>query len=225
MRPIDKGAPPRAYGAYTDALTDLWARLGRFCSYCGRHVPTGLAVEHKRPKRRYPAEELLWDNFLLACANCNSCKGHPRIVLARYLWPDRDNTLKAFEYRPDGRIRASRMTPRRLRRKANRTIRLLGLDKYPSGHYEPSDRDLRWSDRRIEWEKAVQSRDALSKYDTPRQRDLVVALARNGVFAVWWTVFAGDADMRRRLRHAFAGTCSSSFDANEDVKTRPGGQL
>ena len=211
--------------AYGDALPELLARLGRFCSYCGRFVSTGLAVEHKRPKTRYPGEQLLWTNFLLGCLNCNASKGHPRVTLTRYLWPDTDNTLRAFTYTGDGRIRAQRSMPKRLRRKANRTILLLGLDKYPGAFREPTDRDLRWSDRRMEWAKASQCRAELLLHDTPRQRDLIVMLAAQGIFSVWWTVFASDVDMRRRLRQAFLGTCPNSFDANENLQPRPGGQL
>ena len=225
MRPIDRGPAPRVYSAYGDALPDLWARLGRFCSYCGRHVASGLAVEHKRPRGRYPKEELVWANFLLGCLNCNSCKGHPRVKLRGYLWPDIDNTMRAFEYSHDGRVRASRTIPRTLRRKANRTIRLVGLDKHPGSHFEPTDRDLRWNDRRAEWGKAYQCRDDLRTHDTTAQRDLVVTLASRGIFEVWWTVFLGDTDMRHRLMAAFVGTCANSFDEHGNLQPRPGGQL
>jgi len=225
MRPVDRGAAPRAFSEYGEALPELWDRLGRFCSYCGRFIPSGLAVEHKRPRRHYPNEELAWTNFLLGCLNCNSSKGHPKVVLDRYLWPDTDNTLRAFNYSQDGRISASRSISKRLRRKANRTIRLLGLDKHPGGHREPTDRDLRWSDRRVEWAKALECKADLRGHDTPRQRELIVKLASSGIFSVWWAVFEGDRDMRLRLRSAFVGTCPNSFDANENLQARPGGQL
>lgn len=45
------------------------------------------------------------------------------------------------------------------------------------------------------------------------------------VAAIWWTVFAVDANMRSRLRAAFAGTCPNSFDGNWNLPARPGGQL
>lgn len=225
MRPVDKGAPPRVFLTYGEALPDLWARVGRFCSYCGRFVPSGLAVEHKRPWSRYPAEKLAWTNFLLGCLNCNSSKAHPKVNSARFLWPDTDNTLRAFTYTSDGRVRAERSMPKRLRRKANRTLFLLGLDKHPGAHREPTDRDLRWSDRRMEWAKASQCKADLLAYDTPQQRDLIVKLAENGNFSVWWTVFAGDLDMRSRLRAAFVGTCPNSFDAGGNLKPKQGGQI
>lgn len=225
MRPVERGAAPGVFVAYGDALPDLWARLGRFCSYCGRFVPSGLAVEHKRPRSRYPGEELAWTNFLLACHNCNSNKGHPRVTLTRFLWPDTDNTLRAFTYTEDGRVCAQRSMPKRLRRKANRTLVLLGLDKYPGAHREPTDRDLRYSDRRLEWAKAAQCKAELQLHDTPGQRNLIVKLAEQGIFSIWWTLFKGDTDMRQRLRQVFVGTCPNSFDANENLQARPGGQL
>lgn len=225
MRPVNKGPAPRAFAKYGEALPELWDRLGRFCSYCGRFVASGLAVEHKRPRSRYPEEELAWANFLLGCCNCNSGKGHRRVSLRRYLWPDTDNTLRAFDYLQDGRLRASRSIGKRLRRKANRTIRLLGLDKHPGGHRESTDRDLRWSDRRLEWAKALQCKADLLSHDTLRQRELIVTLASNGIFSVWWAAFVGDPDMRSRLRAAFVGTCSNSFDSAGNLQSRPGGQL
>lgn len=77
----------------------------------------------------------------------------------------------------------------------------------------------------MEWAKASQCKVDLLAYDTPGQRDLIVKLAENGNFSVWWTVFAGDPDMRSRLRAAFVGTCPNSFDAGGNLKPKPGGQL
>lgn len=199
--------------------------MGRYCSYCGRFIPAGIAVEHKRPKKRYPTESLLWSNFLLACVNCNSCKGHGRIVLLDYLWPDTDNTLRAFNYLPGGLVRCVQPLPKRIRRTANRTIHLHGLDRHPGAYYKPTDRDYRWLDRKGQWDMAALLRLQLSQFDTPGQRDAIVLVAQDGIFAIWWTVFNGDVDMRRRLRQAFVGTHGASFDANENLVPRVGGQV
>ena len=225
MRPVNKGVAPSVYSTYGNAQPDLVGRIGRFCSYCERFIASGIHVEHKRPKKRHPADELKWGNFLLACPNCNSCKGSPRVNLNRYLWPDTDNTLRAFEYMFAGRVRASQNLPKRLRRKANRTLRLFGLDKYPGHYHQPTARDLRWLDRRQQWDKAVLFRQHLNGYDTPTQRALAVQAASDGIFSIWWTVFANDIDMRRRLRQSFLGTDPASFDVNEKLVARPGGQL
>lgn len=225
MRPIVKGGAPSAYVKYTDAQPDLIRAIGRFCSYCDRFVPVGINVEHKRPKKLYPLLRLDWDNFLLACGNCNPTKGDRKVRLTDYLWPDVDNTLRAFTYHAGGLVRVNRNLPKRLRRKANRTLNAYGLHKYPGGPVEPSDRDYRWLDRRQEWDKAVLIRKQLRAFDTPGQRDAIIKNARNGIFSIWWTVFEGDVDMRRRLRMAFQGTDPGSFDVLERAKPRVGGQV
>jgi len=225
MRPVERGAPPNAYTDYALAQPDLIAVLGRYCSYCGRFIAEGIAVEHKRSKKRYLSERLLWPNFLLACSNCNSSKGHKKIRLNEFLWPDTDNTLRAICYAAGGVVRSSRLLPSRIRRRANKTIRLLGLDRQPGGHHGVTDRDYRWLDRRNQWDKAELFRQQLLVYDTVAQRGAIIQAAQDGIFSVWWSVFAGDTDMRRRLREAFPGTAGSCFDPNEDLLARPGGQI
>ena len=74
MRPIDRGPAPRAYAEYGDSIGDLVDRLGRYCSYCERRLPTHLAVEHMAPKSLHEGRELDWCNFLLGCVNCNLSK-------------------------------------------------------------------------------------------------------------------------------------------------------
>jgi hypothetical protein len=64
-----------AMGVYTKAHHDLLATLGYYCSYCGIPVGIGVHVEHKLPKASYPNCSVNWDNFLLACDNCNAAKG------------------------------------------------------------------------------------------------------------------------------------------------------
>ncbi|CAO5254029.1 HNH endonuclease [Frankia sp. AgKG'84/4] len=60
---------------YRRARRGLIGRLGAFCSYCELPVVTSLATEHVLPKATFPAYGAAWDNFLLACAACNSAKG------------------------------------------------------------------------------------------------------------------------------------------------------
>lgn len=225
MRPIKKGEPPRAYSQHGDAQPDLIATIGRFCSYCGRFVPSAINVEHKRPKVRYPAEKLLWSNFLLACQNCNPSKGHDRCNLNNYLWPDTDNTMRAFRHLPEGIVRKNKNLPKRIRRKATRTINLVGLDRTPGAFCPPTDRDYRWLDRKNEWDKAMLFQNDLLEFDTPGQRNKAIVAAKNGIFPIWWTVFEGDVEMRRRLREVFLGTDAECFDSNENLKPRTGGQV
>lgn len=153
MRPVDKGAAPtEAFTRYADAAAPLIERLGRYCSYCERQIETHLAVEHVRPKLKAPELSLSWSNFLLACSNCNSCKGTSAVVLSDYFWPDRDNTLRAYEYTNGGLVRPSAGLSEINRARAEASIALLGLDRYPgSPAGGPTEHDLRWLRRREVW--------------------------------------------------------------------------
>lgn len=227
MRPVDKGTAPTVYAKYQDAGPDLQSRLGDYCSYCERQIETHLAVEHIQPKSDVPALCNDWSNFLLACVNCNSCKGKIPLNLPDYLWPDCDNTLRAFEYARGGLVRSNSALPSPVQVKAQATITLLGLDKDPGNPGRiPTSSDKRWQRRFEAWQLAEKDRQRLVTNNSQEVRELIVenALGR-GMFSIWWTVFAGDVDMRRRLREAFLGTDIACFDANEDLQPRVGGQV
>lgn len=227
MRPVDRGLAPNVYARYQDAGPDLLLRLGDYCSYCERQIETHLAIEHVQPKIRRAGLRNTWTNFLFGCVHCNSSKGKKRVALRNFFWPDRDNTLRAFSYSKGGLVQASATLSPQEQRKAVDTIALAGLDKDPGnpGRF-PSPSDRRWSRRREIWLMAERDRDRLAQNNSVEVRELIVenALGR-GMFSIWWTVFANDVDMRRRLRLAFLGTDGTSFDANEDLIPRPGGQL
>lgn len=227
MRPVDKGTAPSVYAKYQDAGPDLQARLGDYCSYCERQIETHLAVEHIQPKSLVAGLATTWSNFLLGCVNCNSSKGDTPISVPDYFWPDADNTLRAFEYARGGLIRPHSALPPPQQTKARVTIGLVGLDKYPgNAGREPASSDKRWLRRQQIWQMAERDRNRLLANNTTEVRELIVenALGR-GMFSIWWTVFAGDVDMRRRLREAFIGTHSESFDPNEELVPRVGGQV
>jgi uncharacterized protein (TIGR02646 family) len=227
MRPVDKGVATATYANYQAAGPDLQARLGDYCSYCERQIETHLAVEHVQPKVRRAHLLKNWLNLLLSCVHCNSCKGKKRIAVRSYYWPDRDNTLRAFDYAAGGLVLPNAMLSLAERAKAHDTIHLTGLDKYPGNPgREPTPSDRRWLRRQQMWLMAVRDRERLTTNDSVEVRELIVESATGrGMFSIWWTVFAGDADMRRRLRQAFSGTHSASFDANENLLHRVGGQL
>jgi uncharacterized protein (TIGR02646 family) len=227
MRPVDKGLAPAAYARYQDAGPDLQARLGDYCSYCERQIETHLAIEHIQPKSRVPALATTWTNFLFGCVNCNSCKGDAPVSMPDFFWPDADNTLRAFDYVRGGLIQPGAGLVPAMAVKAQATIGLIGLDRYPGNNgREPTTADQRWLRRQQAWEKAERCRDILAGQDTVQVRELIVDVATGrGEFSIWWTVFANDADIRRRLREAFIGTHGGSFDANEDLLPRDGGQV
>ncbi len=228
MRPVDKGAAPTVYTHYQKADLDLKHRIGDYCSYCERQIETYLAVEHIQPKVSCPALQNSWENFLLACVNCNSSKGDKHVVLSDHYWPDRDNTLRALEYVEGGLVRPHPCLKEADRVRAENTITLTGLDKIPGAPgRKPTFSDRRWLKRQQTWQQAKRARARLTTQNTSTSmREQIVETAVNcGMFSIWWTVFAGAVDMRRRLREAFTGTHGASFDANENLVPRAGGQL
>lgn len=59
--------------SYKDAKLDLINGLGQFCNYCGVRINDySLAVEHCLPKSQFSDEMMNYNNFLLACPECNS---------------------------------------------------------------------------------------------------------------------------------------------------------
>jgi uncharacterized protein (TIGR02646 family) len=122
MRPVERGMSPQAFSNYRDAYPYLVERMGDYCSYCERQIETHLAVEHVQPKDPVPALVNSWTNFLLGCVHCNSCKGATQVSVMDYLWPDTDNTLRAFEYGPGGSISSNPTLVPAIRAKADAMI-------------------------------------------------------------------------------------------------------
>ncbi len=222
MRPVQRGASPfpTDLGNYQDAKRPLVDRLGLYCSYCERYVCTGLAVEHIQPKKLPAYRNLIgrWDNFLLACVNCNACKTDKDIVLTDVLLPDRDNTFMAFNYLPDGRVTPAPHLSPNVMRMASKLLEVTGLDKKASTIQDENGKEIaldRFRQRMDAWKIAEISRvDILGNPTNAALRRTVINLAiETGFFSIWMTVFALDADMRNRLIDAFAGTRGSGcFD-------------
>ena len=101
MRPVDKTRYTTnqvEYNPYGDAKPDLIAAIGKFCSYCEREgFSSALDVEHIEDKDAHPDKKFLWDNFLLACKNCNSIKGTKEIDFPNIILPHLQNTFSPFE--------------------------------------------------------------------------------------------------------------------------------
>jgi hypothetical protein len=179
-----------------------------------------LAVEHIQPKNLPAYRSLIgrWDNFLLACVNCNAIKKDKDIILADVLLPDRDNTFAAFSYLADGSVTPGPHLPVAIKEMASRVLAVTGLDKRicltqdENGKPVPLDRI---SQRREAWKIAEISRtDILENPTNVALRRTVINLAiATGFFSIWMTVFDPDREIRNRLIDAFAGTRGSGcFD-------------
>jgi hypothetical protein len=233
MRPVERGAwptdgdgCPKVFGQYTDARADLFERLGRYCSFCERPIKAGLAVEHVLAKSLHPNLELVWDNFLLACANCNSTKGDKPVFRKKLFLPDQDNTFLALSYRPGGLIRRQPTLIPTNKSKATRLIQLVGLDCGPNNN--PTASDLRWNDRREAWDKAERYRNLLqlARTDNSTLLQAIVDLSKaDGHWSIWMTVFANHTKLRQRLIAEHPGTAANCFDGVFNPSARPGGQI
>lgn len=205
---------------YTKALPELVSRLGPYCSYCERKIPTNLAVEHIQPKDLPQYKHLVgrWKNFLVACVNCNSTKRHKDVKFAELLFPDRDNTSLAFQYLPDGTITLSPALTQAQQTMAEATLALTGLQK-PLNQTLNANGKLVALDRvaqRMEtWAKAESALgDLLEQPRNPKLLQAVLKLAlETGFFSVWMAVFQGYPEFQNALIDTFPGTrASGCFD-------------
>jgi uncharacterized protein (TIGR02646 family) len=222
MRPVRRGISPRTidFADYEDAKPYLVSRIGRYCSFCERPISTVLAVEHIQPKSLEAYKSLIgrWDNFLLACVNCNSCKKAKDIVLADVLLPDRDNTFEAFIYSADGVVTLASHLTVGTGVMAARILEATGLDKKICMTLDENGKQValdRVSQRMEAWAIAEESRtDVLNHPTNTAVRESVIRLAvSTGFFSIWMKVFSVDSEMRNRLIDAFAGTRGSAcFD-------------
>ena len=207
MRPVDRGPWPvdgqgerKSFHPYNEAKADLLERLGGYCSYC--ECTGHLHIEHVVPKSRQLDLTEDWNNFLLACPNCNSIKLNRNCSRNGYLWPDCDDTLSAFEYQPEGRVRVHPDLPDADRGKAEKLFELVGLGRRPRDN--PRASDLRWIRRRRAWGKALFARERVQEAS---EIDWVILLAEEtGFWSVWMTVFADNPEVSARLQSSFPGT-------------------
>ncbi len=229
MRPVLRGNSPQAadYDHYRDALGALAGRIGMFCSYCERRIPTQLAVEHIQPKSlpAYAHLQGRWDNFLLGCVNCNSAKKDQDVVLANVLLPDRDNTAAAYEYTMDGRITISPRLTLAQRRMGERTLALTGLDRRASVAVDLNGQLVaidRVAQRMEIWLIAQESKNDLRANPSDGFRRQIARTATgHGFFSIWMTVFSDDIAVRRLLIAEFRGTATDCFDANSTAVVSP----
>ena len=118
----------------TKALQEVMRKL-RFmapgidsCMYCERNE--GTDIEHFKPKSIYPEKAFDWDNYLLACSNCNSNYKRSRFPLdpggkPLLLDPIEDDPFDHLFFSPgSGKVKALRQSE-----KGFKSIRVYGLDR------------------------------------------------------------------------------------------------
>ncbi len=228
MRPVDTGDHPKdsPFRKYPEAKPYLIERIGPYCSYCERKIPSSsLAVEHEKPKKHNPALELDWNNFLLACVNCNSTKGQKNVNLEDYFWPDKDNTFSAFVYLEDGRIDVSNeLDDEHQYSRTKNTINLLGLAKYDLK--EDAPRYL-WRDRLDAFGQAKFVYSQLKRFKNKSRIKKYIQhfVIPYGHWSIFMKVFKNNPELKRLLIEETSGTCQQCFDADGNPNPRPGGNL
>lgn len=222
MKPIARGDDPRGgqpWHPYSLARDALASRFGWTCSFCEAPLKIGAHVEHKLPKDTYVHLAHDWENFLLACVHCNSRKSTKVLPV---LWPDVDNTFRAFSYARASRVEVSDQLSDTVKPLAANLIDLVGLDNVPAPG--SSDRDLRFLWRDQAWSKADIARQHLAtQSENEVLREAIQLLAiETGFFSVWMAAFHDDADMRQRFITGFQAA-ADCFDAATNPLPRPGG--
>jgi hypothetical protein len=230
MRPINRGNSPNIYTNYEEAKPDLVDRLGSYCSYCERRIPTNLAVEHILPKDDslgFTHLENEWTNFLLGCVNCNSAKRIKIISFDQYLLPDRDNTFPYFDYQENGMVEVVAPDDE-IARMAQNTLDMVVLNRFEHPNWDSTimfSAIERVGQRVQAW---VQAKDALQDYldgfTIPRR--IAAEAAATGFFSIWMTAFEGHIEVRKAIIEIFSGTAADCFDDNTDpIYPRPNNGL
>ena len=201
---------------YKDAKPYLIANLGSYCSYCEeayRHS-ADLQVEHVQPKSlpQYAHLEKEWSNLLLACSTCNGKgnKGDKNVVLDEIHLPHRNNTFMSLLYKAGGVVIVNPALTGDSYRHAEILLSLVGLNKDIASS---TDADNRWMVRSVSWDLAKRY---LVKYKANEAGvDTIIDLVKaRGGWSIWFTVFAGEDEVRKALIEQFPGTAVECFDAN-----------
>jgi hypothetical protein len=229
MRPVVKGPAPRQdYARYQDALDDLAARLGLYCSYCEQPIQHAPEVEHVQPKSVVAHLEKSWENFLLACKSCNTIKGNDPVDLDQFAFPDSDNTFLGLVFRKGGWVELSADLDPAASNLMSNVVGIVKLRRHPLSTIEdgrPSPRDKRAEFRNETW---ILAERMLERYQTePSVADLITQTIAplRGFFSVWMTVFRDHPDMLKSFIEAFPGTDVNCFDANGSAIPRPDGRI
>ena len=238
MRPViksiktNKAGLPQEYEPWGKAKIDLIDEIGSFCSYCEKEVNrSALHVEHIYGKKTmnssgaliYDNLKFRWDNFLLACCNCNSVKDNKDIALTNPFLPHENNLVHFIDIASGGLLKVKNGVNGNNLARTQAFIDLVGLDRVP-GHPNYSEKDDRWESRLVT--KDIAERQFIKYTATPRSTDLenIMTLAKaKGFFSVWYYQFQGHAEVLDALINGmivngkrivpFCGTHLASFQA------------
>lgn len=205
------------YNPYGDAKDPLVANLGKFCSYCEEYRAIGdMHVEHIIPKGK-GGDEYAWDNFLLACNICNSCKLLSIADINTTHFPHQNNTFLDFIYDESGRVKINPELPEHEYKKAENLYNLIKLGRGPQDKEAATERDYRWQNRFETWNIAKRKLElyASGKIDIKDIMDLVLS---RGNWSIWFTVFKEYNDVRRALITQIPGTCIDCFDESNQYE-------
>lgn len=229
MRPVNKytvgqkivlpdGTPHvirERYCPYQQAKEPLSVNLGLYCVYCEASfsLVRGLDVEHILPKDDnlgYSQLKNDWNNFLLACPTCNgrSNKGNEIALPDDCHYPHLNNTYLSLVYKKGGVVEVNASLTGKSLERANRLIELIGLNKTP---VTSSSQDKRWQYRMKQWNLAerYRKRYAADRLDIDCLIDYIKAA---GCWSIWFTVFEGYDEVRKRMIEDFPGTAVQCFD-------------
>jgi hypothetical protein len=246
MRPVVKkpkfigiGAPLEV-NPWGNAKQDLVNELGSYCSFCEKYNSrSALHVEHMYGKGCkdqagnliYNNLKFRWDNFLLACVNCNGVKGNKDIAALNPFMPHEDNLLYFLEVINGGLIQIKRGTTGNDLDRTQAFVDLIGLDRVPN-HPQYSNKDDRWDNRLTVFDKATRQRAKYTNANPTTDLETIVDVARtSGHFSVWYYIFAGVDDVLDALINGitiagthvvpFPGIHAPSFDPANHFATLP----
>ena len=225
MKPVNKGETITGFTKHGQAKPELINRLGAFCSYCEcEGSPTQLHVEHIYPAAdaAHPGLATNWKNFLLACNTCNIYKrlclgdGRQTGLLRRCLWPHLDNTFRAFDYHPDGRVTIKPGLSPALTSLAEFTRDMVGLMRSPASAQDYQNLGIAYDGVRRRGDAWRIAENALASYlenpSTNMLRTVQDNCLKTGYFSVWMEVFR----LHPIVRQALIEACQAApecFDA------------
>jgi len=224
MRPVLKwkigeNGVTKTYEPYQNAKPILKNNFGGegfyYCNYCDRKVAgVDLNVEHILPKEQNPHLEFSWDNFLMACTNCNNAKYTTDFLLDDVVLPHIQNTVDCFSFQDDGTMTLNGIAPNTHHHRILRTIELLGLHM-GKDHEERKPQDDRYKER---GEVLRIARRKLSQFKSGKQgvQDIIDCATTSGYWLVWAQVFHQQADVKDALIANFKGTYTHCFTTNID---------